>query len=211
MPRKSLLLAMLLLAVPHAGCSTVHYMLDLVTPRPPARTIPAEFDGLAGQSVAIVIQAEPAVDYEYPGARLEMASLVASQLRSNVKNVSVSDPRRVLRYQQDNLLWDQMERVRLARELDVDYVLLISLIEYTMRQPGSADLYRGEIIAHAGVFDAERDEREARVWNGEFAVVYPPGSTIGQAAVNDAQTRYHTVTAFAEQLARSFYSYKEQR
>jgi len=191
-----------------AGCDAMAYLAYLIAPPPPPKKVAAEFGNLAKHSVAIVIHIDPAVEYEYPGARLQLASLITKELRENVEGVTVIDPRKVVRYQQENIYWDEMDRTELGKQFEAEYVLYVSLIEFSMREPGSMGLSRGSIKAEASVYDASLDERQARVWrSADIYAIYPPDST-KLPAENDRAIHYHTASLFADKLAKKFYKHK---
>jgi len=171
--------------------------------------VPSEFEGLAGHRVAVVIYADQQVQYEYPYARLNLSSAILGELTQRVKDVTVIDPRRVIRYQIENVHWDTLDKTQLGKDFGADYVLFVVLESYTMREPGSVNLYRGQIRAHAGVFQTTLPEPEARVWKGEdFRVIYPRHAPTGQPGRDDSEIRYQTEKLFAEAMVRKFYKHE---
>ncbi len=209
MTRKLLLVTLVMIP---GGCQGIAYLGQLLIPHPPPKTVKAEFDGLRNSNVAIVIHADPIVAYEYPAAQLELSLQIASQLREHVKGATVTDPRNVLRYQQENLYWSEMDRTKLGEALKGDYVLLVALIQYTMREPGSIGLYRGRIEAEVSLYDTSRDERSACVWRSpSIGVVFPPDTPTGQPAQSDRNIRYQVTAIFADKLVEKFYKHKIPR
>jgi len=177
---------------------------------PPRRAMKeAEFDKLAGHSVVIVVYTDQNVRYEYPYSRLSLSMAVMAELKKRVKNVTVIDPRRVVKYQDENIRWDSMDKTRLGRLFGADFVLYLGVDRYTMREPGSINLLRGRISAHASVYETSRPEADARVWPGDdFSVVYPrfrPRAGIGggESRIRDDTERY-----FARLLVKRFYRHE---
>lgn len=202
---RKLAIWMLALLAAGAGCKGLAFIL----PEPPRQTVRAEFDGLADQNIAVVIYADESVEFEYPGTKLQLTSLIASQLRTNVEGATVVDARRVLRYQLENSRWDEMDRAELGARFGADYVLFISLVNYSMREPGTVGIYRGRIDAEAIVYDCSRDERRGRVWDcTDLSVVYPSGGPTGQIARDDRRIRQETASLFADRLVKKFYKHK---
>ncbi len=193
------------------GCDsgTLGYMFYLVAPPEKKVKVPAEFDALGGRSVAIVIYVDQGVQYEYPYARLTLSTALAAELKEHVKNVTVVDPRRVITYQVENVYWDTLDKTRLGRDLGADFVLHVVLDEYTMREPGSINLYRGRIRGAAGLYETAQEEHNARVWEGDdFAVIHPLHGPVGELSHDDANIRYATEKQFTEMIARKFYKHK---
>ena len=120
-----------------SGCDSLAYMGYLLAPSGGTKKVPAEFEGLSGRTVAVVIYADQGVLFEYPYARLSLSLKIGAELKDKVKKVAVVDPRRVIKYQDENFRWDAMAKNQLGRELNADCVLFVVLEKYTTREPGS--------------------------------------------------------------------------
>lgn len=205
------LLCALLLAAAGCDSGSMGYILSRLAPRPKAKTVPAEYASLPGHRVAVVVHTEPAMEYEYPGVRVGLASMITSQFRANVKGAAVVDAREVAQYQDENLRWDEMDRGELGRKLQCDYLLYISLVEYSMREPGSVGLFRGRITAEVSVFDSAQPERNGRVWRGkDITVVYPPGGSPNNLSEDGRTVRRKAEDMFVDIVVKNFYSHKVQ-
>ena len=189
------------------GCQQTGYFLYLFAPVMPAKSVAAEYEGLAGHSVAVVVFADQQVQYEYPFARLTLSSAVAAELKAQFKDATVVDVRKVVRYQDENLYWETMDKTQLARALGADYVLLVCLTTYGTREPGSLNLYRGTIAAQPALFEASKPEPSCQVWKGQINVTYPP-SEGGTPATDDRGIRQTAEKLFARQLVQKFYKHK---
>ncbi|MCK4603040.1 MAG: hypothetical protein KAU28_11275 [Phycisphaerae bacterium] len=204
-----LLILTLLLAAALGGCNHLAYWLYLVAPPEPTKTVEAEFADLADSKVAIAIFADEGVQYEYPFAQLELSLIIADELKKHVKKIEVVNPRRVVKYQGENIYWDKLDRTELGRKFEADYVLYVSLVEFSTREPGSINLYRGRIIAESSVYKTSLPERQARVWVGEeIRVTHPPHAPTSLLSENDREIRYLTERLFAEKLVKNFYKHK---
>ena len=192
-----------------AGCDALGYMFYLGAPLEKKVKVPAEFNALGGRSVAIVVYVDQAVQYEYPYARLTLSTALGAELKTHVENVTVVDPRRVITYQVENIYWDTLDKTRLGRDLGADFVLHVVLDEYTMREPGSINLYRGRIRGAAALYETAQEEHNARVWEGDdFAVIHPPHAPVGELGHDDEDIRYATEKQFAGAIARKFYKHE---
>ncbi len=205
----AILLAACFVVVP-AGCQPTGYLLYLVAPEGPGETVEAEFTGLENHSVAVVVYADPGVQYEYPFCRLTVATAAGSELRNRIKGIRLIEPVKVIKYQDQNTYWESMPKTQLAKALGADYVLYVTLVEYTTREPGSLDLLRGRITAQCSIYQADLAERDSAVWRGkDIAILYPPnGPAGGSVGQDDTAIRVPTERLFAEELARKFYKHK---
>jgi len=115
------------------------------------------------------------------------------------------DPARVIRYQDERLSWDAIEKTKLGRDLGADRVLYLALVEYTTREAGSLQLFRGRIYAEAGLYDVALPESTARIWDcPEIRVAYPEQTPVGLPGEDDRSIRAETERHFAEALVRKF-------
>ncbi len=205
---KKTILPLIALCALMGGCEQMGYLLYLIAPGELTKEKEAEYKELPNHSVAVVIFADQATQYEYPYVRLEIGAVVGEDLRRQLKGVTVMDTRRVTRYQDENIHWADMDKTALAKAFGVDYLLCISLVEYSTREPGSVNLYRGQIHAEAGLYRADKPEKDARVWNSQFRVIYPTDTGMGVPDESDEKVRYETERIFAELLVKSFYKHK---
>jgi len=207
-PIRTVRLLLLTMAATLVGCKPAGYLLYLFAP-PEQAMKEAEFDGLAGRSVVVVVYTDQKVQYEYPYCRLSLSMAVRAELNKHVKDVTVVDPRRVVKYQDENIRWDSMDKTRLGRLFGADFVLYLVVDRYTMREPGSINLLRGRISAHASVYETSRPEADARVWpGGDFNVIFPRFGPRAGAGRGESRIRDDTEKEFAERLVKRFYKHE---
>ena len=191
------------------GCKQLGGLLYIMTP-PRVQKVSAEFPGLKNHSLAIVIFADEATQYEYPNARLTLAAKIAENLKDNVKNVRVVQPIAVARYQDENIHWDVERKAEIGRDLEVDYVLFVSLVVYSTREPGHLSAYQGRIAGEAKLYETEKKEGENCVWEHEddLEVTWP--RVARYSARVEPVIRQETERRFADMLAKKFYNHKVQ-
>ncbi len=197
-----------------AGCKWLSWPAYVFAPSPPQRTVKPQFDALVGRSVAVVVFAGPQTQLDYQLAQLEVSDAVSIELRRRVKDVTTVSPRAVLRYQAENPSWEALPPHKLCRALNCDYVLLISLREFSTRELGSIYLARGRITAEAALYPAQAPGSGSgrAVWrSGTIRVLYPPDSPLGLPASDDRAIRAETVRILAQRLVRNFYKHKVPR
>lgn len=194
------------------GCDLARYNAWLLFGEGAHVTVPAEFEGLKGKRVAVVVFADERTRYENYLAPLTLSMEVARELEQRVDGAKAVNPQRILRYQRENIDWDAADKTELGRLFDADYVLFIALVEYSTRELGSVNLYRGRITAEASLWDTDLPEREARVWReSAVGVLFPEKDPVGQLGYSDRQIRAVTERLFAEKLIRKFHKHKERR
>lgn len=204
---------MLLLLLPIAGCGNKQLggLAWLFRPILPKQEVKAEFGEFQNSTVAIMIYPGNSIEVEYPSVKLSLARSVAAYLKK-VKNIKIIDPRIVMKYQDENLDWLTMSRKDMGRTLGADYILLISLQNYTTRENGSRDSYRGRIAAEASVFRTS-NSADNPVWQGQdLRAAFPAENEPVQllADGDDSKIRERVEAVFADQLAKKFYTYKQE-
>lgn len=174
------------------------------------QNIKAEFDGLAGKTVAVVVYTDRSTQYEFPDLNLTLSSAIAGRLEKNVKDIKLIPPARVVRYQDENIYWGEMDKAELGRALGADYVLFVPMEEFGTRLPNSSYLYQGRATCEPSVYDVTKPPRDSRVRQfDKIKVQYPEHEPAGMVNENDRQVRLKTEALFADKLARKFYDHKE--
>jgi hypothetical protein len=196
------------LACGAGGCQQGRYLTYLLFGGD-TQDVKAEFNGLSDKTVAVIVFAEKSVQFEYSDVQLSVSARVTGELVKNVKKIKAVDPRRILKYQDENVYWDEKDKTELGKLFGADYVLFIALVEYSTREPGSVNLYRGRITAQVSLYKVGMPERTARVWQDkDVRVVYPEHDVTGQPQENDRVIREKTEADFAEKLGKKFYDHK---
>lgn len=206
MPRL-LQIAMLTLACSLPGCRQLGYILHLFLPVP-KKTVKAECDALANHNVAIVIFADQKVLYEHGDAPLTLSAVIGAELRKRVEKVTLIDPRRIVKYQRENIYWDSLDRTKLGKVFDADHVLYVTLVEYATRERGALNLFRGRITAEAAIYQTSLPERQACLWRAKDLHAVYPEKEPGKVGDSDTRIRLETERRFAELLVKRFYKHE---
>jgi len=203
-----LLTSALVLLLLTGGCGKLLYFF---WPFGRTVTIPAQFDGLKNRSVAVVVFAPESTQFEYPWAVLNLSALTSARLRAGVKGITTIDPQKINAYQHKNRHWVEMDRTALGKALDADFVLYVSLVEFSTVEEGYVDLLRGRINGEIKVYDCSKSEDVACVWTCDnIRVKFPKTATV-RTARNEADIHSIIMVKFSEKLARKFHSYKVDR
>jgi hypothetical protein len=193
------------------GCGCVDWIAYVFAPASPMRTVEPEFAGLANKTVAVVIFAGAETRLEHGTVELELSDAVSTELRKRVKGVRTIDPRKIMRYQEENPRWDSMPPGRLCGVFNSDYVLLISVMEFSTRERRSMHLARGRIAAEAAIYDGDESGEAlggARWQTDMIRIEYPEKAPVGVPARDDWVVRGNTCRTYAVELVKRFYKHK---
>jgi hypothetical protein len=181
-------------------------------------TVEAEYEGLEDTRLAVVVYPmSEAILYNHPQADLELAFAITGALRraqqeGKLKDLRIIDPRRVAGYLQRDLQWEALPKDKLAERLGAKHLLLVTITEFSTREPGSLHLYRGRVSGEAALYQAGLEDERAMVWHTRDAirVEHPKDRPVGNLGEDDTAVRRPTEALFALKLARKFYDHKEK-
>jgi hypothetical protein len=190
------------------GCAAVKWLAYVLTPVAETKTVEPEFAGLSGKTVAVVIFADDSIQYDYPLVRQELSMAIRGQILDHVERARVISVDRIIRYQNDRPGWAEAPKPELGKFFGADYILYVSLIEYSTREGGSVHLYRGRIKAETTLFDSARPADDCSVWKcPEVGVVYPAERAVASVGEDERVIRYEAQKRFADALAKKFYKH----
>jgi len=175
------------------------------------RGVPAEFEGLDGKKLAIVVYTDQRTRYDYPDLNLTLSAAIGGLIEKNVDGVTVVPSAEVVRFQDENIYWEDLTKPELGKALGADYLLFVPLEEFGTRLPDSAYLYRGRVTCQPSVYDVSKPARESRVHKFEkIRVLYPENEPPVLVTESDRQVRAETEKLFARRLAWKFYDHDEE-
>lgn len=208
MPQMKLcsILTLLIALSTFTGCEGLGYLAYTITGSE-KQDIKAEYKGLEGQRVAVLVDADAATLTRYPRAQLEICEAISLKLAANVKDISVVAPRAVIDYQNRNSYWTTATYQRLAKELNVSRVILVELAEFTMHEPGNRYVLRGTITANVAVADAKETSPNRLAYDTTIKVIYPEGDKIGVVNREEKNIRFATVDLFSQAATSKFYDH----
>lgn len=170
-----------------------------------------EFDKLAGRRVAVLAWIEPSTLFDYPYARLEVATYVADKLQTEMTQrglgTEVVAPRDVEDFLQKNID-AHVNPGLVGRQFKTDYVIYLEVSEFQIRDPAEPQLLRGRLTASVSVHDS-RDEAGTlqRFELAPVECVHPADQPVLLSEANSALIREGTYRKFAELVARKFYEH----
>lgn len=205
---RTLTLVVLVVAVAASGCN---WLTPLVFVGEHKKEVTAEFDKLPGSRVAVLVWTDPAVLFDYPYARFELASYVTEKLTtefgSRNQRIDLVNAREV----EDFVRRDPGVAVdprTVGRQFSADFVLYLEVIAFQIRDPRQPQFLQGRIGASVAVYDIRPGAGAAdRYELAPVEAVYPEGQPVVLSATNAPLVREMTYRTFADMVARKFYNY----
>jgi hypothetical protein len=186
-----------------AGCNLVGPLV-MITPEP-TEDVPAEFNRLEGKKVAVLVWAQPETMLQFPHVRTELASQIAYQMRSQLKNTQVVPPEQIADYQNRNLNWDAVPPTQIGKQFGADYVVFVELLEYSTRDPKTPTLFSGRAKASVVVHDVA--DPTARWSLTPETAQYPTGNA-RLANVDDTTIHRQLLEILGSRVTLKFYDHQ---
>ena len=202
---RPLLILLMSLLVP--GCNLLEFPAYVLLGRR-TQKVKAEYPHLAKQKIAIIVSAGPAIDFEHPFARTNLALACAQAIKSHVKGTQFAQQEEVEMFQQENINWITVPKSQIARRFDASHLIWLDLIQFTLREENSVNLLRGHIVAAVRVYDAEASDQYHAQYETQVIAALPKAGPIAFSESARQQIYRQTLLQFAEQLARKFYNHK---
>lgn len=198
-------LTLLALAVMFLGLTGCHESVH----DPKEYDVTAQYLGLDGKRVAVIVAVSDQTNYQFPDARARLTREISRRIQLNVPDVKVTNPDDVLVWQNANEYWTARPPSMLIASLDVDRLVIVEIGEYRVTDSGDTNIKRGVISANVNVVEADAPDPDNYAFGDSLRVAFPDEfrTKIGlvQADVQDIYTI--TVARFTEQAAGYFYDH----
>jgi hypothetical protein len=170
--------------------------------------MPAEFDRLGGERVAVLVWAGQDTLFDYPHVRLEVGAYTGDKIRARVEECDVVDQRQVEEFLERNPE-AAVDPVMVGEQFEADMVVYIELRRFQMRDPSAPDLLRAHVDGSVTVYDlsAEADEI-GRFPLNPVAVVYPENQPLLMSTRAAQQVRRSVYELFSERVAWKFHEHQ---
>jgi len=192
------------------ACNLLHPLAFLPESK---RKVPAEFDKLRNRRAAVLVWVPTATLFDYPHARLELATYVADKLAYETAQRDQGTSLVVARDVEDFLQRNADAQVHpqlVGKKFDCHYVIYLEVLQFHIRDPNQPQMLRATIEAAVTVHDIRADaERAQRVPLETVKCEYPTDGPVLMSATNSMQIREGAYRKFAEMAARKFYDHTE--
>jgi len=172
-------------------------------------TYPAEYDGLADKSYAVVVEADRAIQSEHGGTVERITTVANRMIHDNAGAANYIPTDRVLRYTFEYPAWRALSRGELASRLGVERLIVIELREYQHHAPGNPYVWDGLASAEVMVYEADSGIPDSPAFQRSLRVTFPDRSQM----LNDSMPESLVATELTNRLARRaawlFYEHDE--
>jgi hypothetical protein len=208
-------MALATLFIALGGCAIFGYVASALP-----KHVPAQYAGLKGQSVAVMVWTEPGLRIDW-GTKLQidLASAVQKKLQAQATNKADElegttfpvNPLSVVRYQRDHPEIQAMPITQVAPKFGVSRVVYIELTQFSTQSSDAVALYRGSAIANLRAVEINGDQATIGYSEDNIQAVFPPKSPLEGSPNGSTETMYAgTLDQLSTAIAQKFYTYDSE-
>jgi hypothetical protein len=208
--RRACLSLLLLLAVSMTtvGCDVVGWTLDSTMGGPKEVKVAAEYKGLTGKRVAVIVAADEQTLYGHPGAPLAITKAVSAQLATALTDVKVANPEQVVEFQRKNPYWATLPYKMLLKKLEADRLIVIDLATYSTHEPGNTHVWRGVATASVSVAEADAENPNNLTYTQAVSARFPELQPVGVLDAEESTIALGLNREFATKVSRLFFEHQ---
>jgi len=179
--------------------------------------VPADYRGLENQVVAVLVNLNEYAFARHPNAPTDLTWAVSKELREGVPGIHVINPDDIIQFQRDNPYWNTLRYGQLIRQLQVDRIVLLDVLEYSTHEPGNRHVFQGTIVADVKVIESpradavERPTNDGLVYSRVIEARHPKETSIGVVGTEERVVEVATLAEFSRRAAWLFYDHIEMR
>jgi hypothetical protein len=214
MTRLALTASMLMaLLIPGSGCQVAYLAGGMAQSFEYQKRIEvlAEYDGLEHRSVAVVVDSDLGVLYQYPKLAETVSSGVGNLLAREVSGVKVLMPAYVREWQFTTPRWNAMPYSEMIKALNVDRIVMIDIHTFRLNPPGNRWIWDGECSATIGV--VERDGLSTDEFSDAYHVTvkFPTVKQLDRDSATQDAIETGLLAQFIKHTAWLFYPHLEPK
>jgi len=183
--------------------------------------IKAEYEGLKGQSVGVMVWADRGIRIDYPSVQLDAATGVQNKLEAAQKE-KVADlegttfpvkPASIVRYQMDNPQIETMKLTDVAPHLGVKRLIYVEITDFATRPHPGVELYRGSITGSIRAVEIAPDKTAKVVYEeNDVHAIFPKKSPEDGVLMGDDYRMYvGVIDAFSNEVTKRFVEHEEEK
>jgi hypothetical protein len=202
---------------PLGGCQIVIGVLMLLRGNP---MIDADFKqqtGLEmtekGKKVVVLCTSPDKAKSNHSSLDVDLITEVSRRLKQ--EKIKIVDEHKVATWLDDRGgVVDDEAIGELARKFKADYVILLEIDEFSIREENSTDLYRGRTRGTASVFSRRKGAKGTelssmkRIYNKEIASVYPVHHPVQSDAVSEVSFKKQYLDRVSDDIGRMFHDHR---
>jgi hypothetical protein len=173
--------------------------------------VKAKYTGLAGKSFAVVVSADRMIQADFPQLVGQVTATVGQRLADNGDASGWVEPKDVLAFQAKNPRWSVMRLDDLAKELGVERLVMVEIMEYRLHEPGNQYLWRGAATAKIGVIETDGIVNDNFVFQEQVRTEFPlTERALGPAQLSEQTVQVALTKKLISKVSWLFYDHEEK-
>lgn len=208
--RRALILLLLGLLGWMPGCQAAGVVANAIGGGDREVQVNAQYAGLAGKSVAVLVAADESMLYRYPHLPRAASQAISAQIAASLPDVTIVTPKQIAEFQARNPYWTTLGYARLIQRLGVQRLVYVDVSEFSTHEPGNTYSWQGLIVANVGIVEAESATPQNLSFQTIVRADYPEkASSVGVLDSNEATIQMGLLQVFARKTAWLFYQHIE--
>ncbi len=202
-----MLAALAVIGLSAGGCTILGFFAAAVP-----RSVDAEYKGLAGEKVAVMVWADRGLRIDFEHLQLDTANAIQSNLlaktnESSLKNTTFPwEPRSVVRFQKEHPEFEGMSVTEYAHRISgITRLIFVEVGYFSTRSGTAVQLMRGEMMVNVKVLEVKPGKSTVIYEKQNLQVSFPERSPEGVLDVPEAVIYNGTIKAMARSIAELFY------
>jgi hypothetical protein len=171
----------------------------------------AQYDGLRGSTVAVLVDTDMMVMYEYPSVVANICANLSRRLAQNVEGIGVLDPTYVLDWQYQTPSWQSLPYGVMCDELGVDRVVWVDLFEFRLNPPGNRWQWDGAASANVGIVEIDGFDPDSFADSFDVTATFPDIAELGRESATASQIQTGLLATFVQEAGWLFYDHIEDK
>ena len=211
---KGLVALFCMVAISLTGCDFFRWASYALTD--PNEEVKAEYAGLQGRTIAVVIDVDAAISCDHPKVRSLLSDSIYFMMHRNIKDIKTVSPVTVINYQNDHPKWRDQDWTMIGEALKADYLLVISIAEYSSMGSVTGAI-QAEIIGDAQLLEMWQNQEgvveDKVVWPKDgtpyaIEITHPKDAVYGSSG---AKVMRSARLLFAQELTQKFHDYERPK
>ncbi len=171
----------------------------------------AKYRGLENKTVAVVVNADRGVLYEYPTVVPNVAGNIAAAVKVHVSGVQVLDWRASLDWCYRTPSWSTLPLGQIAEDLGVDRVIYVDLYEFRLNPPGNRFIWEGMAGANVGIIERDSVDPDSFAEEYDVKVKFPDVKDLARESAREQDIQIGLVARFTQTTGKLFYDHLDAK
>lgn len=196
-----------------AGCNIFGAVASAIP-----ETIDAEYKGLRGQKVAVMVWVDRGVRIDFPQLQLDTANVIQTNLAASTDKDELKETtfpweaRSVVRFQREHPELEGRPATEYAARLSgVTRLVYVEVDQFSTRGDETVQLRRGRMAGRVRVIEINGSATKVAYEKQGVEIAFPPKRPEGVIDVSEGRIYEETVKSFGTTIAQLFYSYDVER